>query len=86
MKLTYRGVSYQTEPTAIATKKTNIIAKFRGLSYQISQSIEPVNYSSYPLKYRGISYQKFPQKISPSHTPDRAIAIRTTTNSKIHLG
>ena len=65
MKLTYRGVSYQTEPIAIATKKTNIIAKFRGLSYPLSQSIEPVNDSPYPLKYRGISYHKFPQ-ISPA--------------------
>ena len=52
MNLTYRGVSYQTQPRAIATKKTNTSVKFRGLSYQLSQPLEPVNYSSYSLKYQ----------------------------------
>ena len=52
MNLTYRGVSYQTQPRAIATKKTNVTAKFRGLSYQLSQPVEPDNYSPYPLKYQ----------------------------------
>ena len=59
MKLTYRGVSAQPQPRALAAKKTNIVAKERGLTYQLSQFIEPVNYSPCPLKYRGISYQKF---------------------------
>ncbi len=61
MNLTYRGVSYQAQPRALASKKTNIIAKFRGFTCQLSQSIEPANDSPYPLKYRGISYQKFLQ-------------------------
>lgn len=58
MNLTYRGVSYQPQTKAIATKKTKIAAKFRGLVYQLSQSIESANNSPYPLKYRGISYQQ----------------------------
>ena len=58
MNLTYRGVSYQPQSRADATKKTNITVKFRGLTYQLSQSIEPANDSSYPLKYRGINYQQ----------------------------
>lgn len=41
MNLTYRGVSYQPQPRAYATKKTNINVKFRRLTYQLSQSIEP---------------------------------------------
>ena len=74
MKLTYRGVSYQPQPQALATKKTNILANFRGATYQLSQSLEPVNDSPYPLKYRGISYQKFPQ-ISPAPAPRQRLSI-----------
>ncbi len=73
MNLTYRGVSYQPQSRADATKKSNITVKFRGLTYQLSQSIEPVNYSPYPLKYRGISDQKSPQ-VSPAHAPEQRLS------------
>ncbi len=73
MNLTYRGVSYQPQPRAYATKKTNLIAKFRGLTYTLSQSIEPANDSPSPLKYRGLSYQKF-LPVSPAHAPEQRLS------------
>ena len=73
MNLTYRGVSYQPQPRADATKKTNITVKFRGLTYQLSQSIEPANDSSYPLKYRGINYQQS-LLLSTTHTPRQRLS------------
>ncbi len=80
MKLIYRGVSYQTQPRAIATKKTNLVAKFRGLSYPLSQSLEPVNDSPSSLKYRGISYQKGTSNLSCSYP------LSTTQHPSIALG
>ncbi len=57
MKLTYRGISYQSSATPIQSNKSETIAKFRDQSYQVSQPIVSKLSCSHLLKYRGIRYQ-----------------------------
>lgn len=56
MRLTYRGLFYETPPQKIEMAETNLFVQYRGLTYNIRR---PVNLATSPqrtLKYRGISY------------------------------
>ncbi len=56
MKLTYRGVSYETHPTQVPVMGKKNLVRFRGCQYELSEAI--VNLSK-PMEssqvYRGIS-------------------------------
>lgn len=59
MKLKYRGVAYDYNPTKVTTVESGVGGKYRGLPWQqriplITQVDEP----SVELKYRGVTYRK----------------------------
>jgi hypothetical protein len=57
MKLTYRGVSYQSNQVAIKPLDNPNVCKYRSCEYSSSQSVsvmQPIRY----LIYRGIAYCK----------------------------
>lgn len=59
MKLKYRGVAYEYNPTNVTTVEGKVGGKYRGVPWQqripqITQVPEP----SVDLKYRGVPYRK----------------------------
>lgn len=57
MKLSYRGLSYETKPQTIETVESSISAKYRGLNYCIrrpSHSVE--TWPNIVLRFRGSLY------------------------------
>ncbi|NET57667.1 MAG: DUF4278 domain-containing protein [Symploca sp. SIO2E6] len=75
MKLTYRGISYEHQPTILETAETGITGKYRGVKshFRRRQSIL-MPHSSFRLKYRGLMHLVFglswyelkSQDVSPS--------------------
>ena len=57
MKLCYRGVEYDYNPTQIEVSKTSDLVKFRGKSYELNQPVlnlkEP---NEAELVYRGVAF------------------------------
>ncbi|ERT08665.1 hypothetical protein M595_1456 [Lyngbya aestuarii BL J] len=62
-KLTYRGISYTTDNTAIETAVT---AKYRGQTYTITNT--PAVSTAKTLTYRGISYNTKKDAVSQPST------------------
>jgi hypothetical protein len=58
MKLSYRNSEYNNELSYLATKESDIKAKYRGIIYYIRQKYQPNNQNKVQLKYRGSLYQK----------------------------
>jgi len=59
MRLTYRGVSYEYNPTVVETTTTTVGGKYRGLDWRFRNLkkppvIQPIN----NLTYRGVTYNK----------------------------
>lgn len=65
MKLKYRGVTYEYNPTKVATIEGKVGGKYRGASWQkrIPQ-ITLVDEPNVDLKYRGVSYSKGAVKLT----------------------
>ncbi|ELR99835.1 DUF4278 domain-containing protein [Gloeocapsa sp. PCC 73106] len=59
MQLTYRGATYEYNPTVVETTATTVGGKYRGLDWRFRNLkkppiLQPVN----NLTYRGVSYNK----------------------------
>lgn len=65
MKLKYRGVTYEYNPTKVVTIEGKVVGKYRGVPYQkrIPQ-IALVDEPSVDLKYRGVSYRQGAVKLT----------------------
>ena len=74
MKLKYRGVAYQHNPTPVATVEGKVGGKYRGVPWQQKiPQITPVDEPSVGLKYRGVSYRKGVVKLtSDEASPEKA--------------
>ena len=67
MKLKYRGVAYDYNPTKVTTVESKVGGKYRGVTWRervplIAQVDEP----SVDLKYRGVPYRKGAVKLPNS--------------------
>ena len=65
MKLKYRGVFYDYNPTKVALLEGKVKGKYRGVPWpeknpQIAKTAEP----SIDLKYRGVAYRKGAVKLT----------------------
>ena len=62
MKLSYRGVSYETEPATLDTREGEILGKYRGQDwcYPYPRHISPLQ-PKFDLKYRGVAYSPLPK-------------------------
>ena len=69
MKLKYRGVAYESNPTHVTTVEGKVGGKYRGVPWQsrIPQII-PVAQPSVNLKYRGVPYRKGAVKVINKET------------------
>lgn len=56
MKLSYRGVAYQSNFAVIQTTETGQVGLFLGLSYPLRRPVFMPPQSIHALRYRGISY------------------------------
>jgi hypothetical protein len=68
MKLKYRGIAYESNPTEVTTIKGKVGGKYRGVPWiQTIPQIIQVDQPSIELKYRGVPYCKGAVKLI-SHT------------------
>ena len=67
MKLKYRGVAYEYNPTNVVTVESKVGGKYRGVHWRqrISQIVQ-VPKPSVDLKYRGVTYRKGAVKLADS--------------------
>lgn len=76
MKLTYRGVQYETNAPVVQTTKGKAAGKYRGLDWRFHNPRKPLYLKPRAnLTYRGITYQVHPQAIEskdPSVKPNVA--------------
>ncbi|NET31361.1 MAG: DUF4278 domain-containing protein [Cyanothece sp. SIO1E1] len=54
MKLTYRGISYQTAASTLATNDTDLTAKYRGQAYRVRGTNVSQPHSMSGMRYRGV--------------------------------
>ena len=60
MKLTYRGVPYESNATQLEMVDSNIVGKYRGKKFKFKQKKEIlIPNSSLRLKYRGVTHLAF---------------------------
>ena len=74
MKLKYRGVAYEYNPTKVASIEGKVGGKYRGLPWRqrISQIVQ-VPEPSVDLKYRGVTYRQGAVKLADSQAePQKA--------------
>lgn len=57
MKLSYRGVSYSSNPTVIATGESEVAGKYRGssLKFHVAKTVNTAQRKNYRT-YRGVQY------------------------------
>ena len=57
MKLSYRGVSYNSNPTVIATGESEVAGKYRGssLKFHVAQTVNTLQRKN-SRTYRGVHY------------------------------
>lgn len=61
MKLTYRGVTYDYNPTAVETVEGEVGGQYRGLDWRFRNLKKPpVLQPSVNLTYRGVAYNNHP--------------------------
>lgn len=59
MKLSYRGLPYESNSQAIETAESSTSVQYRGLSYQVCRPTHQLGVqSNVTLKFRGVSYIK----------------------------
>lgn len=75
MKLKYRGIAYDYNPTKVTTVESKVGGKYRGVPWrQRIPLIAQVDEPSVDLKYRGVPYRKGAVKLTdvklePKKTP-----------------
>lgn len=74
MQLTYRGVTYQSQPVQIQLPVTYTTGKYRGLPARISPTISRFGQALISLKYRGVDYTKQINRTSNQPVLDTTIA------------
>lgn len=94
MKLSYRGISYNSEPSVLVTSEGEIGGKYRGSDwrYRYPSHITP-RQPNFKRKYRGIPYGTRPmtsaevQSLSISCPVPTNVAYKITVNeaTKTHL-
>jgi hypothetical protein len=76
MKLTYRGVQYETNTPVVETTKGKTAGKYRGLDWRFHNPTKQLYLQPRAnLTYRGITYQVHPQAVDskdPSVKPNVA--------------
>lgn len=56
MKLVYRGIAYNSNPSLVPVAETATFATYRGLTYNCRLPLSVPTAPKVPLKYRGIAY------------------------------
>lgn len=80
MKLKYRGVAYEANPTEVTTVKGKVGGKYRGVPWvQRIPQIARVDEPSIDLKYRGVSYSQGAVKLIDWETQ----SVRAKTHPEI---
>ncbi len=70
MKLTYRGVSYEYEPIAVATETGQVGGKYRGRDWRFRNLKKPpILMPVGNLTYRGVRYNRVSDGIAIVTTP-----------------
>lgn len=92
MKLKYRGIAYESNPTEVTTVKGKVGGKYRGVPWiQTIPQIIQVDQPSIELKYRGVPYCKGAVKLKESAQPSKLASencnsprnvVRTTPRTK----
>ncbi|NEP57990.1 MAG: DUF4278 domain-containing protein [Symploca sp. SIO2G7] len=58
MKLSYRGISYEEQPSTLEVSEGEIGGKYRGQTWKIHRPKQNLRHSAFrQLTYRGISYR-----------------------------
>ena len=60
MKLKYRGVSYDYNPSEIPIGESTTIGQYRGVTFHFHKLLTSLSQLSLDLKYRGVSYHTGP--------------------------
>lgn len=69
MKLKYRGVAYESNPTHVTTVEGKVGGKYRGVPWQAKvPQIISVDEPSVDLKYRGVPYRHGAVKVIDRET------------------
>lgn len=56
MKLIYRGVAYQYQPSPLRFRETGLVGKYRGADWRSRKLVDVPMQKPNFLKYRGIAY------------------------------
>lgn len=73
MMLTYRGIRYEAQTTAIHSPRTEVKVKYRGQTYQIPQAKMTAPRPNVKLIYRGIPYYPNKPVTTPALEPQSVI-------------
>ena len=77
MKLCYRGVSYNYEPSFVETKEAEVAGKYRGLDWGFRNlKKSPVLLPTTNLTYRGVTYNK-PGTVTTETTAKQNVPVGT---------
>ena len=77
MKLTYRGVSYNYEPSFVETKEVELVGKYRGLDWRFRNLKKPpVLLPTANLTYRGVAYNK-PGTVTEQNVARETVPVNT---------
>lgn len=83
MKLKYRGITYESNPTEVTTIKGKVGGKYRGVPWiQTIPQITQVDRPSIELKYRGVPYCKGAVKLNKSAQLAELASERRLTDVK----
>jgi len=83
MKLTYRGVQYETNTPVVETRESSVAGKYRGLDWRFRNPTKQLHLQPRAnLTYRGITYQVHPQAAATSDVSVKANAAHVSTQAK----
>ena len=76
MKLKYRGVAYDSNPTIVTTVEGKVSGKYRGIPWvQRIPQVVGVDKPSMELKYRGVPYRKGAVKLADVQAESSRTAV-----------
>jgi hypothetical protein len=79
MKLCYRGISYEYEPSFVETQEAEVAGKYRGLDWRFRNLKKaPMLLPNANLTYRGVVYHK-PGTITTETIAHQPVAVGSTT-------
>lgn len=83
MKLTYRGVQYETNTPVVETRKSKTVGKYRGLDWRFHNPTKQLYLQPRAnLTYRGITYQVHPQTVESQDTSVKPNVAYVSTEAK----